>query len=287
MKNKEKIFIGLFSCLIILSLVNTTSAASPSFIGVAIGDSYTWVPTVNMANVNATGIALVGQENWTIAYNMLSELYKNTTGMELGYFAGTGLKLDVNNVSDVITVAPGIFASTINIDLYYSVGLNNWTMLLNNTMFGIYDPNSLNETTIMSGFSEIPLIMAKGFNYTMMTNAFSDLIASTPALNGNITVQTQGRGFKITYLSTYLEYAFNMSGAPFDIGTLGDLVFNVRWNSNGIFEYGSVEYGGLTIASIQLVPINALIPGYEIFTVLGISMITILSIVYIKRKKNI
>lgn len=288
MKKKEKLLIGLLSGLILLSFVNTSTAAPPSFIGVAIGDVYTWVPTVNMANVNATGIALFGQDNWTIAYNMLSELYKNNTGMALGSFIGTGLRVAVENVTDVITVAPGIFASLVTIDLYGSTGLNNWTMLLNNTMIPICDPNSLNETTIMYGFGGLPFIMAKGFNYTMMTNFFAAMITATPSLNGNMTVEAQGLGFKITYLSTYLEIMFNMTGAPFDIGTLGDAVFNVRWNSNGVFEYGSLEYGGLTIASIQLVPTDdALIPGYEIVTIIGVSVVTILAIIYIKRKKHI
>ena len=79
---------------------------------------------------------------------------------------------------------------------------------------------------------------------------------------------------------------FNSSGAPFDLGTLGDAVFNVRWNSNGVFEYGSLEYGGLTIASIKLIPSDS-IPGFEIATILGVSIVTVLAIIYVKRKKNI
>ncbi|MHA1461034.1 MAG: Loki-CTERM sorting domain-containing protein [Promethearchaeota archaeon] len=33
-------------------------------------------------------------------------------------------------------------------------------------------------------------------------------------------------------------------------------------------------------------PSDALIPGYEIVTILGVSIVTIISIIYIKRKKN-
>jgi len=287
MKRKEKLAIVLFSTLILLSFVDTSIAAPPSYIGVATGDEYLWVPTVNMANVNTTGIALFGQENWTIAYDMLSELYKNETGMDLGSFVGAGIKIAVKNVSDEITVAPGIFASELTIDVSVSAGLDNWTMVVNNTMIPIYDPNSLNETTIMAGFSGIPLIMAKGFNYSMFTNFMSSEITADPYLNGNITVQTQGVGFKITLKATYLRLMFNSSGAPFDVGSLGDAVFNVRWNSNGVFEYGSLEYGGLTIASIQLVASDDSIPGFEIATITGVSIVTVLAIIYIKRKKNI
>lgn len=287
MKRKEKLALVIFSTLILLSFVDTSMAAPPSFIGVATGDEYLWVPTINMANVNTTGIALFGEENWTIAYDMLSELYKNETGMDLGSFVGVGIKVAVKNVSDVITVAPGIFASELTIDISVSAGLNNWSLVVNNSVVPIYDPNSLNETTIMAGFGGIPLIMAKGFNYSMFTNFMSTEIAADPYLNGNITVQTQGVGFKITLKANYLSLMFNSSGAPFDVGSLGDAVFNVRWNSNGVFEYGSLEYGGLTIVSIQLVSSDDSIPGFEIATIMGVSIVTVLAIIYIKRKKNI
>ena len=287
MKRKEKLALVIFSTLILLSFVDTSMAAPPSFIGVATGDEYLWVPTINMVNVNTTGIALFGEENWTIAYDMLSELYENETGMDLGSFVGVGIKVAVKNVSDVITVAPGIFASELTIDISVSAGLNNWSMVVNNSVVPIYDPNSLNETTIMAGFGGNPLIMAKGFNYSMFTNFMSTEIAADPYLNGNITVQTQGVGFKITLKANYLSLMFNSSGAPFDVGSLGDAVFNTRWNSNGVFEYGSLEYGGLTIASIQLVSSDDSIPGFEIATIMGVSIVTVLAIIYIKRKKNI
>ena len=286
MKRKEKLTLALFSTLILLSFVTPSMAAPPSYIGVATGDEYTWIPTVNMANINTTGITLFGLENWTIVYNMLSELYENNTGIDLGTFAGAGIKLAVENVSDEITVAPGIFASAVTADIFMSAGNNNWTMFQNNTVFGIYDPNSLNETTIVYGFAGIPLIMAKGFNYGMMTTAFNTLITADPYLNGNITIQTQGLGFRFTLKSAFLESSLNLGSSPFNF-TLGDVVFNVRWNLNGVFEYGSVEYGGLTIASILLVSSDDLIPGFEIATIFGVSIVTILAIIYVKQKKNI
>ena len=287
MKRKEKLALALFSTLILLSFVNSSMAAPPSYIGVATGDEFVWVPTVNMVNVNTTGILLFGEENWTIAYDMILELYKNSTGMDFGSFSGAGIKLVVKDVSDEVTVAPGIFASALTIDIHTSAGLNNWTLVANNTVMGIYDPNSLNESTAMAALSGIPLIMAKGFNYSMITNALNTLIAADPSLNGNLTVQAQEIGFKITLLSNFLEAAFNSSGVTFDVGTLGDVIFNLKWNSNGVFEEGSLVYGGLTIASILLIPSDDLIPGFEIAIIIGVSIVTILSIIYIKRKKNI
>ena len=285
MKRKEKLAIALFSTLILLSFVSTSTAAPGSYIGVATGDEYVWVPSVNMANINTTGIALFGLENWTLAYSMLLGFYENSTGMDFSSFAGAGVKIVVKDVDDEVEVSPGIFGTALSIDILTSAGNNNWTMQINNTMMGIYDPNSLNESTIMAAFGGIPLIMAKGTNYTMMSVGFTSFIASSPYTVGNLTVLPQGNGLKITLLAHYLEALFNSSGAPFDIGTMGDVIFNARWNTNGVFEYGDLVYGGLTMASIQLVP-SDLIPGYEIVTIMGVSIVTILAVIYIKRKKN-
>jgi len=274
MKRKETLAIALFSTLILLSLANTSMAAPPSYIGVVKGDVYIWRPSLNMANVNTTAIALIGEENWTIAYDMLMETYENSTGMDFGSFTGAGLKLVVKNVSDEVSAGPGLTGAVLTYDLYTSAGFNNWTMAMNNTMVGIYNPNSLNETTIMYGIAGgIPLIMAKGFNYIMFTDFMDTMIAADPYLNGNMTVETQGRGFKITLLASYLEASINMSSMPFNF-TLGDVAFNVRWNSNGVFEYGSLDYGGLTIVSLQLVTTDdGFIPGFEIATIIGVSII--------------
>jgi hypothetical protein len=285
MNKKEKLIIGLFSTLILLSFVNTTTAAPPSFIGVATGDEFTWVPSINMGNINSTGIALVGQDNWTLMYNMLLEYYENSTGTDFSAFAGSGVKLAVKNVSDEITVAPGIFAGLLTVDISVSQGNNNWTLMANNTMYPIYDPNSLNETTIVAAFGGIPLIMAKGTNYTMMSVGFTSIIASSPYTAGNITIQPQGNGLKITLKSSYFDALINTSSVPFEL-TLGDVVFNVRWNTNGVFEYGELVYGGLTLVSIQLTTSDS-IPGFEIATIIGVSIVTVIAIIYIKRKKNL
>jgi len=260
MKRKEKLAIALFSTLLLLSFANSSMAAPPSYVGVAIGDEFVWRPSLNMANVNTTMIGLIGEENWTIAYDMILELYENNTGMEFGSFSGAGLKVVVKNVfvvknvSDEITFAPGIFGSNLTMDIYTSAGLNNWTSVV--------------------------------FNYTMFVNYVSTMIADDPYMNGNITIQTQGRGFKFTLKAAYLESSINMTEVPFNF-TLGDIDFIVRWNINGVFEYGSIDYGGLTIVSIQLITVDDIIPGFEIVTIIGVSITTIIAIVYIKRKKNI
>jgi hypothetical protein len=246
-----------------------------------------------VANLNATAIALFGEDNWTYMYEYFLEYYENSTGMEFDFFAGAGMKAVIQNVTDEIyPIYPGFNASGVFFDYYVAYAANNWTLVYNSSassypMIYLIDPSVLNESTIMYGMMGMPLFMSKGYNYTMFVNVYQDMIASIPELNGNVTIAVQGNGFKITYKAAYLEYMFNNTGAPFEIGTLSDVVMTFRWNSNGVFDYASLAYGGLTLATAQLVTTDdGFIPGYELVTILGVSVTTILAIIYMKRKKN-
>jgi hypothetical protein len=246
-----------------------------------------------VANLNATAIALFGEDNWTYMYEYFLEYYENSTGMEFDFFAGAGMKAVIQNVTDEIyPFLPGVNASGVFFDYYLAYAANNWTLMTNGTtypspMIYFIDPSVLNESTIMMGMMGIPLFMSKGYNYTMFVNLYQTMIASDPYLNGNVTIAVQGIGFKMTYKAAYLEYMFNMTGAPFEIGTLSDVVMTFRWNSNGVFDYASLAYGGLTLATAQLVTTDdGFIPGYELVTILGVSLATLIAIIYMKRKKN-
>jgi hypothetical protein len=282
MKKKEIFAISLLSILLFVSVANVSVAAPPSYVGIKNGDTYIWTANLNVANLNATAIALFGEDNWTYMYEYFMEYYENNTGMEF------------QNVTDEIyPFLPGVNASGVFFDYYVAYAANNWTLVSNATtypfpMIYFIDPSVLNESTIMYGMMGTPLFMSKGFNYTMFVDVYQAMIASIPELNGNVTIQVHGNGFKITYKAVYLEYMFNMTGVPFEIGTLSDADMIITWNSNGVLNYASLAYGGLTLATAQLVTTDdGFIPGYELVTILGVSVTTILAIIYMKRKKNI
>ncbi len=60
-----------------------------------------------------------------------------------------------------------------------------------------------------------------------------------------------------------------------------------RWNSSGVFDYGSITYGGLSITTAQIVPADDAIPGFEIVTIIGVSSVSIIALIYIQKKKKI
>jgi len=299
MKKKELCAISLLSILLFVSFANISIAippsypSNPSYVGVRRGDEFLWTTSLNMVNLNITGIALFGADNWTFMYNYFLEYFKNATGMEFDFFGGAGMKTVILNVTEEMPYPymPGLNASGLFFNDYIAYAKNNWTLVseaanYTEPMIFLIDPNTLNESTIL--YIAMSHFMPIGFNYSMYTNAWNTAITYNLLLNGNVTIQTQGYGFKITLKAVYLEYMFNQTGAPFEIGPLSDAVMTLRWNSIGVFDYASFDYGGLTIATAQLVPTDEdLIPGYELVTILGFSLLIFIALVYIKRKRRI
>ena len=313
MKKKELFAISLLSILVFVSFANFSVASPPSYVGVKKGDEFIWTSSLNMANLNASAIALFGEENWTYMYEYFLEFFENNTGMEFDFLTGAGMKAVIQNVTDEIPhpYMTGLVGSGLYFDFYIAYAANNWTLVYNSSMSSypmvfLIDPSILNESTIMYSMSGMPLFMPIGYNYSMFVDFYTTMIESSPYTNGNMTIQVHGNGFKYVIKANYLEYMFNQTGAPFDIGTLSDAVLTFRWNNIGVFDYASLVYGGLTLATAQLettddddddddddvddddnIDSDVLIPGYELVIILGVSITTILAIVYTKRKKNI
>jgi len=343
MKKKELIAVSLLCILVFVSFANVSVVASPnymgikrgygsiwpvpsSYVGVKIGDEFVWTASLNMVNLNATTIALFGEENWTLMYDYFLEFYENGTGMEFDFLAGAGMKAVIQNVTDEMpcpySFLTGVNGSGLYFDFYVAYAANNWTLVSEATnytesMIFLADPSTLDESTIVYAVAMMELFMPIGINYSMFVDAHQTMIESNPYTNGNVTVQVQGNGFKYvlkaTYLewlfnrtgasfeigvqgngfkyvlkATYLEWLFNRTGASFEIGTLLDVEMTFRWNSIGVLDYASMTYGGLTLATAQLVPTDdGLIPGYELVTILGVSLATFIALIYTIQKKKI
>ena len=297
MKKKGLFAISLLSILVFVSFANVAVAAPPSYVGIKEGDTYIWGANLNVVNLNTTAIALFGEDNWTYMYEYFLEFYENGTGMEFDFFKGTGIKAVIQNVTDEMPhpypFMTGVVGSGIYYDMHVAYAANNWTLVYEAANFTypmtfLSNPSTLNESTIIHAGPGMPLFMPMGFNYSMFADVNQAMMESSPYTNGNLTFQAHGIGFKTTVKAAYLEWYYNMIGAPYEIGTLKDAVMTFRWNSNGVFDYASLAYGGLTLATAQLVTTDdGFIPGYELVTILGVSVTTILAIIYMKRKKNI
>lgn len=294
MKKKELFAISFLSILVFVSFANVSVAAPPSYVGVKTGDEFVWTTSLNIAGINATGVALFGLSNWTFMYEYFFEFMQNNTGVETPLIAGAGMKLVMTNVSDEIPhpYVPGLVGSGLYFDQYMAYEPNNWTLMVNSSgisspMIYLIDPSLLNETNIMSAIYSTPIFLPIGFDYSTFVSVWSSMILLNPYLNGNVTVQVQGNGFRVTLNADYLGWVYSLMGSPFEIGTLSNAVLTARWNSNGVFDYGSIAYGGVTIATAQLQTTSTdEIPGFEIVTIIGVSLVSIVALVYIQRKKK-
>jgi len=294
MKKKELFAISLLSILVFVSFANVAVAAPPSYVGVKIGDEFIWRANLNMVNLNTTANLLFGEDNWTLLYNSFIDYFEALTGMEFDFFKEAGMKAVIQNVTDEIyPIMPGVNASGCFFDFYIAYAENNWTLQteaanMTSPMVYFIDPSALNESTIMMGISGMPIFMSKGFNYAMFATWYQSMIATNPYMNGNVTMTAQGNGFKIAIKGILLEYMFESLGAPFEVGTMKDAEMTFRWNSNGVFDKGSLKYDGLEIATAYLETEDEFfIPGFELVTILGVSLVTFIALVYTIKKKKI
>ena len=291
---RSKIFgLSLLSTLLIFSIANVSQAAPPSYVGVSKGSTYTWVASANMANVNATVISLIGQDNWTFTYAMLDDMVWNMTGnmYHIDNFLGAGFRLKVLNVSDEMMFAPIAPGAYIIGEMYGSYEPGVWTNLTYgpSMIAALLDPTYVNNTNFMYflGMGGPPLVMSKGFPYLTVTPWLSAAMAGMPPIYGNITFTGLSNGFEITVLAEFLEWGFNQSGAPFPLPTFSDVEITVTWNENGILDLATVSYMDLTLVSFKLIPGEEEIPGFVIPVFLGVSAATIIGLISIIKKKKL
>ncbi|MFX0174869.1 MAG: hypothetical protein ACFE85_01410 [Candidatus Hodarchaeota archaeon] len=272
-------------------------AAPPNYVGVRTGDEYVWTPSLNAENINATGVALFGQANWTLLYSMLSEYWFNETGESFSSLAGAALKVKFTNVSDEIDLGyptPGTKASGIYYDMFvrynasgsFEMVTNSSYNLENNLPMGyLLDPSIIN-SSLWTFFFNYPFVTSKGLDYGNIATWWQAMITADPMLNTNMTVAEDGKGFKLTAKGEFLEYLLIMimGPPPFPLGTLEDMEATVHWNDKGVLNDGQLFYGGLEIASFQLG--GGIIPGYELSIVIGITGASVIGLIYVMKKKK-
>jgi hypothetical protein len=273
-------------------------AAPPNYVGIKTGDEYIWTAKLNAENINATGVSLFGETNWTMIYSTLSEYWTNETGEPFSFLGGAALKIVFTNVSDEITVGfptPTAKGSGIYFDMFvkynasgdYEMVTNSSSSLeFNSPMSYLLDPSIINSSLWM-WFFNYPFVTSKGLDYDQITTWLQAEITADPMLNTNMTVAKDGKGFKITVKGEYLEYLLysEIGPPPYPIGTLDDMEATVHWNDKGVLKDGKVFYGGLEFASFQLG--GGLIPGYEISIIIGITGASVIGIIYLMRKKKL
>ncbi|MHA1986577.1 MAG: hypothetical protein ACW98D_08065 [Promethearchaeota archaeon] len=294
MKKTKILGITFISTLIILSLTNVSHAAPPSYVGISTGQSFTWVGTANIANINSTGISLLGQDNWTMIYSMLDEMVFNETGLNIGSLLAGGIKASIKNVSDEISMPP-LSGAWVFAELSVSFQPGIWETLTDGSTptLVIVNPTGVDITNYhyaLMGGGAPPLFLPTGLDFnqlaTWISSNISSLDPSMIPIYNNVTVTALSDGLKATVLG--LIMSLNGSTPPFPIPTFNNIDVEVRWNANGVFSSAKLDYGGLTLVSAELVPDGAEIPGFILPIFLGAGAVGLVgAIILVKRKKGI
>ncbi|UCC20324.1 MAG: hypothetical protein JSV62_03280 [Promethearchaeota archaeon] len=283
--------LSLLGFLLFFSFVNVSNAVPPSYVGVNIGNSFTWTASANVANINATGINLFGEANWTLIYGMLDYMIWNMTGMHIDSFFGGAMKMDIANMTPEVPMGfpPGVNGVGLYIDGFMSIEPGVWMPMMTSAYPSLYilDPTNINASNFMYflGFG-MPAIVPKGLPWNNIATWYNAMLAVTPPVYNNITMSGLTDGLEFTVLGEFMELMINMSGVPLPlIPTIPDAIGVARWNANGVFSYGSLSMGGLTLVTASLSSEEA-IPGFFIPITIGLSAIAAVGIIVIIRKKK-
>ena len=273
MKKSLIILVCLLGLFFFLPFINFSMAIPPDYIGVQVGEEYTWTFRVNV-NTFTEYATDMGQ----------------TVPAEISMFetmSSVQLKGIVASISDEI---PGISYDyvIINLSLYMNVPGYGWMdfqdfgeylpvfVLSNETSNYFNSTMNAMETEMLPppiGFALPFLIVPHNLNWTDAVQGLNDVVQDFTGGVTGLALEEFGNGFKITIPTQVINGS-----------TMQQMDFIAQWNDKGVFGQGQMLYGGATMMSIN-VP-ESEIPGYEITILLGVLGVSTLGLFYYIKKRK-
>jgi hypothetical protein len=272
MRKSIPVLVCLLGIFFFIPFINFSRAAPPDYIGVQIGEEYTWTLNIN-----------------TNTFTQFAGDMGQTVPPELSMFATMGgiqMKGEIAWISDEIVDVVNYVIVNVSIFMlvpgygwqqFPSPGLDLPVLVLTNETSNYFNStmNALSAITLPPeiGFALPFLIVPHNLNWTDAINGLGEVFSDFTGGMTGVTLVEDGNGFKITMPEQLVN---------------GSLVrqteYIAHWNDQGVFGDGLVTYGGAPLMSVNI-DIGE-IPGYEIgiiFGVLGASTVGI--VYYIKKKK--
>ncbi|KKM23189.1 hypothetical protein LCGC14_1617730 [marine sediment metagenome] len=290
-KKNKLICVSVLCSLFLISAINVSNAAPPSWVGVSTGDTFTWRITVN---VN-TALNLV--EDLGISGEIPPGI---TTG--LGNQEEVKLKVRILAVTDQMT---HIGVNYVNVSCMLSIILPETTTVEDVAEFGHiiveYDPTNYTQElfevlgTNEEGMQSIAgLFMPTDINWASFVTELNILTGMIPDFPSGIIITALANGASVTIPSGLIEQMLEeegLFGVEMQNMTLDDLEFSITYNDNGVLDTAEVIYGTDVLFELVLESVNGdgdEIPSYEISIVLITTIASTIGIIYyIKRKKHI
>jgi hypothetical protein len=273
MRKSIPILVFLLGIFFFVPFINFSRAAPPDYIGVQVGEEYSW--TLNF-NVN-TFAQFAADMNQTVPPEM--SMYASMGGIQMkGQIAWISDEIiDVVNYV-IVNVSLSMLVPGYGWTPFPAPGENLPIFVLTNESASNYFNNTINALSAVTYPTHITfalpfLIVPYNLNWTAAVNGLLDLMTGFTGGMTGVTLEVYGRGFKITVPEQLVNGT-----------TVKATTYMAQWNEKGVFGSGLITYGGAPLMAVNI-DIGG-IPGYEIgilFGVLGVSSVGI--IYYIKKRK--
>ncbi|MFX0039599.1 MAG: hypothetical protein ACFFCY_01835 [Promethearchaeota archaeon] len=273
MKKSYPFLISLLGIFFLLPFISFSNALPPDYIGVQVGEEYTWT-----FSMNPTTIAQFGADT---GQNITMSGFESMTSIQ---FKGA-----VSWISDEIFNASYSYV-IVNLTIYMNVPGMGWieypepgaaeplpVFVLSNETSNYFNEtiNAMNLVTLEPPISfALPfIIVPHNLNWTDAIQGLSGLLIGITGGMTGATIEVWGNGFKMTVPEQLVN---------------GSLVrqteYIAQWNDKGVFAQGKILYGGATMMAINAA--EGEIPGYEITILIGVFGVSTLGLVYYKKKKK-
>ncbi|MFX1374310.1 MAG: hypothetical protein ACFFA0_00720 [Promethearchaeota archaeon] len=273
MKKSRILLVSLLGLFLFVPLTNYSTAVPPAYIGVQVGESYTWTIGVNVDGYSAMIVDMGG-----------------TVPPEVSMFEtmpSIQMRGDIEYISDEYSGVVYDYV-LINISIYMNVPGYGWMpyfppgehlpiFVLNKDT-----PNYFNSTVNAMNLETLPPLYSFAFPFLIVpynlnwTQAASELNALVDQLTGGVTglvIEEYGNGFTLTIP------AQNIEG-----NDLAEMKFTAQWNSKGVFGAGEMKYDGTTVMTVNAP--DSGIPGFDVVILIGVVGVSTLGVIYFVKKKN-
>ncbi|MFW9874141.1 MAG: hypothetical protein ACFFG0_13630 [Candidatus Thorarchaeota archaeon] len=273
MRKIRIVCISILFALFLIPFVNTSTATPPGYIGVQVGEEYSWKIHINLNNLQT----LLGDMNSTIPPELtMFESIPDTT-----------IKAKIEWISDEISGSVSNY-TLVNISLTASVpGYGQVSINSPGEYFTVYVLNNntltyFNDTIVAIDSETFPsiyetifpiLIVPLNLNWTHEVETMQSFYSIFPEMP-NVTTEVYRNGFHITIPSQTL-----------DVFTLQELEIFATWDEKGVFNTAKFTYGGGTILSVNIGGEKE-IPGYEPLIIIGITTVACIGVILAIKKKN-
>ena len=279
--NKKSKLISIFflTSLLFISSINFGKAAPPSWVGVNVGNSFTWSINVN----RDTAITLATD------LNLSSFIPPDVTDL-FDFEQEVRIKVRILSITDLMTINGTEY---VNVSCSLSLILPGTTTVEDIAEFGNliikYVPSNYTGQLFniigggLTGSTFGALFVPTDINWAQLIAEVNSILSSIPSFPSGLTFTALANGVEATLIGQTLDIP--------DIGnvTLATIEMSITYNTDGVLDIAEITYGGDVLLTVALTADSDVeIPSYEVSIVLITTLVASIGIIfYIKKKKRL